>query len=126
MFSGKRGEEGFGDQGKRVKFVAADGQSQHGDINGAGAKAFEKDRRNFFDDDHRGIGESFGEDRKNRGKKIWRNGRNDPDSDLAGDGILALDDVATSRFEFAKNGTCARKKGLANFGEPDGTAEAVE
>ncbi len=100
VFFGKRGEEWFGEQRQRFEFVAADGQSEHGNINGTGAEAFKQNGRDFFDDDYCRFGETFGKGRKHRGKKIWSHGWNYPDSNLHGDGIFAFDDVASSGFQF--------------------------
>jgi hypothetical protein len=43
-------EETLGEQRRRVKFVAADGQGEDGDIHRTGTETFQKDGRNFFDD----------------------------------------------------------------------------
>ena len=46
----KSSEEAFGENGERFKFVAADGKSEDGQIDGGGAEALEENRGNFLDD----------------------------------------------------------------------------
>jgi hypothetical protein len=43
-------EEGLGEEGKGFEFVTANGKSENGKVDGAGAKSIEKDWRDFFDD----------------------------------------------------------------------------
>ena len=54
MLFGERGEERFCEQWERLKFVAANGQSEDGDVDGAGPEAFEEKRSDFFDHDDGG------------------------------------------------------------------------
>ena len=126
VFFWKSGKERLREQRERVEFVAADGKRQDGNIDGAGAEAFEENGGNFFDDDHRGFREAFGKSGENRGKEIRGYGGNDAHGDLTGDRILAFDDIAARGLEFAEDCAGAREKCLANIGEADGTTKAIE
>ena len=59
-------------------------------------------------------------------QEIWSHGGNDADGNSAAHGISLLSQVAAGGFEFVKHGAGSRKKRLANFGEANGTAEAIE
>jgi len=126
VFFGKGGEEAFGEQGKGFEFVAADGEGENGDIDGAGAEALEKDRSDFFNDGEMNLGEFAREGSEEGREEVGRDGRNDTDADGPAEGIFLLDDVAAGGFEFTENGASAWKKGFADLGEADGAAEAVE
>ena len=126
VFFGKRGEERFGEQGQGFKFVAANGERENGEIDRAGTEAVEKDGSNFFDYGDGGIGKSSGECGEDGRQEIRRDRGDDTDGDVAGDGILALGDVAAGGFEFAEDGAGARQKSFAGVGEADGAAETVK
>src|SRR4029077_10310293 len=53
---GESGEEPLGQKRKSFEFVAADGQRQDGDVDGAGSKTVEKDWRNFLDNGQPNLG----------------------------------------------------------------------
>jgi len=49
----------FGEERQGFKFVAADRKRQDGEIDRAGAEAFEQDGSDLFDDGDGGFGEAF-------------------------------------------------------------------
>jgi len=126
VFFGKGREQRFREQRQRVEFVSTNGQGEYSHVDTAGSEAFEKNGSNFFNHRDGGFGEALGERRENRREKVRSDGGNGSYGDLAGDGILAFDDIAASGFEFAKNCTSTRKKRFANFGKADGTPETIE
>ena len=106
--------------------MAANGESQDGDVDGAGTEAVEKGGRDFFDDGELNLRIFSREGREARREEVGGNGGNDADGDGAADKLFAFDDISFGGFQFAKNRAGARQKGLAKFGKPDGTAEAIE
>lgn len=122
VFFGECGEERLGEERQRFKFVAANGQSEDGQIESAGAEAFEEDGGNIFDDGDGGFGKTPGKSGQDGRKEIRRDGRNDADVDLPGDGVLAFADVAASGLEFAEYGAGAGEERFTGVSEADGTA----
>ncbi len=61
-----------------------------------------------------------------RREQIWGDGGDDTNRNGAAHGIFLLGEIAARGFEFAEDGAGAGKKRLADFGEADGTAEAIE
>jgi hypothetical protein len=108
MFGRNGGEETFGEERKSFEFVAADGKSEDGDIDGAGAESIEKDGRDFFDDGNLRLRKFAGEGRELCGEKIRRDGGDDAESEAAAYGIFLFVDVTFGGFEFAKDGASAR------------------
>jgi hypothetical protein len=53
---GERGEEALGKEGGRFEVVATNGQSQNGEIDGAGAKTVEQDGSDFLSDGELDLG----------------------------------------------------------------------
>lgn len=126
VFKREYGVKGFAKKWKGFEFMAANGEGKDGNVHGAGAKPIEKNRRDFFDYSELNLRKFFGERGKHPRKQVRRNGGDGADGYRAGDGIFLFDDVAAGGFEFAQNGTSARKKCLAEFGEAHGAAEAIE
>jgi hypothetical protein len=122
----KRGEEELGEQRRGVEFAAAHWQSEEGEVQSSGAKALEKNWRDFFEDAELGLRELSRKGSQARGKKIRSDGGNNADVDGAGDGVLLFDDLAFGGFEFAQDGASVRKKGLTQLREAYAAAEAVE
>ena len=126
MFFGKDGEKALREQRKRFEFVAANGEREDGDVDGAGAETFEKDGSDFFNDGEMDLRELARERSEIRRKKVRRDGGNHTDADGAAEGIFLLDDIAAGGLEFAENGAGTGKKRFADVGEADGAAKAVE
>ena len=126
MFFGERGEESLGQQRNSIEFMATDGERQNGDVDGAGSETVEKDGRNLLDDGELNLGELAREGSKARRKEVGGNGGDDTDGDRTADELFAFDDVAFGGFQFAKDSTGAREKGLAKVGKANGAAEAIE
>jgi hypothetical protein len=122
----KSGEERLGDDWKSFKFVAANGESEEREIDGGGAEAFEKDRRDFLDDGDLGLWEFFGKIGEMLRQEIRRDGGNDAKRDGTPHEVFSLLEVTAGGFEFAEHGAGAGEKGLAHFREPHGAAEAVK
>jgi hypothetical protein len=106
--------------------VAANGKSENGDIHRTGAEAFQEDGRNFFDDREPNLREFVREGSEPRREEIRRNCRDHADAKRAGNGIFALDNLATGGFKFTENGAGAGQEGLPEIGETNGAAEPVE
>ena len=117
VFSGQGREKPLGEQRGSVKFVAADGKGEDGDIHRTGTEAFQKDGRNFFDDREPNLREFAREDSEPRGEEIRRDRGDHADAKRAGNGILPFDDIPTGGFEFAENGAGTGQEGLAEIGE---------
>ena len=122
----KRGEEAFGKKREGIELVAADGQGENGDIDGAGAKTVEQHRSNFFDHGDARLRELARKGREPRRKKVGGNGGDDAEGERAGYRILALDYIALRSFKFAQDRACPREESFANVGKADGTTEAIE
>jgi hypothetical protein len=116
MFPRQRSEHRFCEEGKRFEFLAPHRQGKYGHIDRTGTDAFEEHGSNFFDDGDGGFGKVPGERSEHRRKKVRRDRGNHSNRHVAGDGILALNHVAASRFEFAKHRASSGKKGLTDFG----------
>jgi len=123
---GKRGEKAFGEERVRVEFVAADGEGEDGDIDGAGAETFEENRGDFFGDGEMDFGKFAGESGEARGEPIGGDGGNGAKDDGAGFGLETLGEFVLGAGELVENGTRTREKGFAKIGEADGAAEAIE
>jgi hypothetical protein len=123
---GECGKEALGKEGDRFEVVAADGQSENGKIDGAGAETVEQDRSDLLGDGELDLGKFMREGSEERRKEIRRDGGNDADGEWTTDGLLALDDVTLRGGKFVENRTSARKKGFAEFGEAHGTAKTIE
>jgi hypothetical protein len=122
----ERGKKAFGEQWRGFEFAAAHGQGENGEVENAGAKAIEKNGRDFLEDPQLGLREFAGKGSEARRKKIRRYGGDDADMNGAGDGVFLFDDFAFGGFEFAQDGASVRKKSLAELGEADAAPEAVE
>jgi hypothetical protein len=122
----KSGEERLGDDWKSFKFVAANGESEKREIDGGGAKALEKDRRDFLDDGDLGLREFSGKIGEMLRQEIRRDGGNDAKRDGTPDEVFLLLKVTAGGFEFPEHRPRARKKGLAHFREAHGAAEAIK
>lgn len=116
------GEKVFGEDGEGVEFVAADGKGKNREVDGGGAKAFEKDGGDFLDNRKFGLRELARKRGKVRRQEVRSHGGNHADGNDAADGVFLFVDIATCGLEFAENGTSARQKGLAEFGQTDRTA----
>jgi hypothetical protein len=123
---GERGEQTLRKQRSGLEFVAADGECEDGDVDGAPTETIEKNGRDFFHDRELYLGKFSGERSKDCGQVVRSNGRDDADANPASHEVLALDDVATRGFEFVENGARARKESFAEIGEPHGASEPVE
>jgi hypothetical protein len=123
---GECGKEALGKEGEGFEVVAADGQSENGKIDGAGAETVEQDRGDLLGDRELDLGKFAREGSEKRRKEIGRHRGNNANGKRTTDGLLALDDVAFRGGEFVKNRTSARQEGFAEFGEAHGAAEAVE
>ena len=122
----ERDKNGLREDGKGFKFVAADRESEKGEVDASGAETFEKDRSDFLDDGDFGFGKFSGEFGQVLRKEIRGDRGNDADDDRAAQGVSLLREVTAGGFEFAEDRAGAGKKGLPDFGEADGAAEAVE
>jgi hypothetical protein len=119
-------EERFGEEWEGIELVAADGKSEDSDIHTARAEAIEQDGCDLLGDMDLGLREFAGELRQDPGEKIGSDCGDGANGKRAGDGILALDDIAARCFKFTQDGTSARKKGFAEVGEADAAAETIE
>jgi hypothetical protein len=122
----ERGEEALGKQRCGFEFVAPDGKSEDGQVNGAGTKSVEENGRDFFHDRELCLRKFAGERSDLRREEIGRDGGNDAHADGTADGVLEFDDFASNGFQFAKHGASAREKSLAYVSEPYRAAETVE
>ena len=119
-------EEALGEQGGAFEFAAANGQSENGDVQSAGAEALEKDGGDFFKDAELGLRELARKGREAGRKKVRRDSGDDADVDGAGDRVFLFHNFAFGRFQLAQNRTGVRKESLPQFGEADAAPEAVE
>jgi hypothetical protein len=123
---GKRGEKALRKNGKNFKFVAAHGKREDGQVDCRGAQALEKHWRDLFNDGELSLGKFAGKRREMRRQEIRRHGGNNSEGDGPTHGIDLLGDISTRGLEFAQNSAGAGQKSPPEFGEADGTAEAVE
>jgi hypothetical protein len=123
---GQRGVEALGEERVGVEFVAADGEGQDGEVDGAGAQAIEKNRSDFFGDGEMNFGEFAREGCEERCKPIRSNSGNRADNHGAGFGLQALGEFVLGAGEFVEYGAGAGEKGFTEIGEANGAAEAVE
>jgi catalase len=123
---GKRGEKALRKNGKNLKFVAAHGKRKDGQVDCRGAHAVEEHWRDLFNDGELSLGKFAGKRREMRRQEIRRHGGNNAESDGPTHGIDLLGHISTRSFEFAQNSAGAGQKSPPEFGEADGTAEAVE
>jgi len=126
VFFRERGEEAFGEERVGFEFVAANREGQDGEVDGAGTKAIEEHRGDFFGDGEMDFWKFAGEGSEARGKPVWSDGGNGADDDGAGFGVQALGEFVLGAGEFVEDGTGAREKRCAEIGETDGAAEAIE
>jgi hypothetical protein len=126
VFPGQSGEKSFREKRESFEFMAADGERKDGDVDGAGAETFEKNRSDFLNDSEANLGKFARERSEMRREEIGGDRGNHTDADGTSERIFLLDDVAARSFEFAEDGTGTGKKRLADVGEADGAAEAVE
>jgi hypothetical protein len=123
---GQRGVEALGEERVGVKFVAADRESEDGEIHGAGAEAIEKYGSDFFGDGEMDFGKFVREGCEAGSKPIGSDGGNRAYDDGTGFGLQAFGEFVFGAREFVKDRAGARQKRFAQFGEADGAAEAVE
>jgi hypothetical protein len=123
---GKRSEEWFGEDGEGLKFVAADGESEDGEVDGGGAETFEEHGSDFLDDRDLCLRKFAGESHEMGRQEVRRDGGNDADSDGAATGIFLIGEIAAGGFEFTENGACPGKEGFARFREADRATEPIE
>src|SRR6267143_4320933 len=106
--------------------MAADGERQDGDVDGAGSETVEKDGRDLLDDREPNLREFAREGSEARREEVRGDGGNDADGDGTSDELFTFDDIAFGGFQFAQDGVGAREKRFAKRGKPNGAAEAVE
>ncbi len=126
VFFWQNGEKALRENGEGFKFVAADGESKNGEIDGVGAEAFEEDRGDFLNDRKMHLRKFSGENGEVRRQKVRRDRRNDAEAKGTAAGVFMLGDIAACGFEFAKDSAGPGEKGFAKFGQANGTAETVE
>jgi len=110
----------------RIEFVAADGESQDGEVHGAGAEALEKNGCDFFGDGEMDLRKFAGERSEARRKPIRGDGGDGADDDGSGFGLEAFGEFVLGAGEFVEDGAGTREEGFAEVGEADGAAEAIE
>jgi hypothetical protein len=123
---GERGEEAFGEKGMSFEFVAADGKGEDGEVNGAGAETIKKNGSDFLRKREMNFGKFAGERREARGEPIRSDGGNCAEDDGACFDLHAFGEFVLGDGEFVEDGSGAREECLAEIGEADGAAEAVE
>lgn len=123
---GQRGKEALGEERVSIEFVAADRESEDGEIHGAGAEAIEKNGCDLFGDGEMDFGKFTREGREARRKPVGRDGGNGADDDGTGFGLQAFGEFVLGAGEFMEDGAGTGEKSFAEFGEADGAAEAVE
>ena len=126
VFFGERGEETFGEERMDIEFVAANGQGEDGKIDGADTEAVEKDGSDFFGDGELNFGKFTREGGEALRKPIGRDGGDGADNDGTGFGLQAFGDFVLGGGEFVEDRAGTWEKGLAEFGEADRAAKAVE
>lgn len=126
VFLRKDGEERFGEEREGFEFVAANRKRENGDVDGAGAKAVEKDWRNFLYYAELSLREFSREVCEDAREEIRRDSGDGANGDGAADRAFLFDHVAASSFEFAQDPACSGEESFADFGEANRTAEAVE
>jgi len=122
----QRGVKAFGEKWVEVEFMATDRKGQNGQVHGAGAEAFEKNRGDFFGDSELDFRKFAGEGGETLCKPIGRDGGDGPDDNGAGFGLEAFGEFVFGAREFVEDGAGTRQKCFAQFGEAYGTAEAVK
>ena len=99
------GEEAFGKEGMRVEFVAANWERQDGKVDGADAKAIEKDRRDLFGDGEMNLGKFAGEVGEARSEPVGSNSGDGAEYNGAGFRLQALGEFVLGAGKFVENGT---------------------
>jgi len=122
----QRGKERLREQRERFEFMAANGQSEDGQIDFAGTQEIEEGWRDFFDDGQLDLRIFSRKSRETLRKKIRRDGGDDADRDGACHRVFLLGDVTTGGFELAENSAGPREKRLPCLREADRPAKAVE
>lgn len=126
MFLRERSKEGLDENREGFEFVAADGKAEEGEVDRSSAEAFEEDGSDLLDDGNFYFRKFSGKFSEVWWKEIRRDRRNDSNGDGAAHGVFLLCEIAASGFEFTQDSAGTRKKGLADFGETHGAAEAIE
>ena len=122
----QRGVEALGKERMKLEFVAADREGKDGEVHGAGAEAFEKNRGDLFGDGEMHFGKFAGEGGEARSEPIGGDGGNGADNDWAGFRLQALGELVFGAGEFVEDRTGAREKRFAQVRETDGTAQTIE
>ena len=122
----QRGVEALAEERVGIEFVAADRKREDGKVDGAGAEAFQKNRRDLFGDGEMDFGKFAGESGEARRKPIGGDGGNRADDNGAGFGLQAFGKFVLGAGEFVEDGAGSGEKGFAQVGEAHGAAEAVE
>jgi hypothetical protein len=120
------GVEAFGEERVGVEFVAADGEGEDGKIDGAGAKAIEENRSDFFGDGEMNFWKFAGEGCEALRKPVRSDSGNCADDYGSGFGLQAFGELVLGAGKFVEDGAGAREKGFTEVGEANGAAEAVE
>lgn len=113
---GERGEEAFHKEGERFEVVAANGQRENGEVDGACAEAvvIPTVAPYFLPPLLASFSREFPQIELTIAEEITpiliANG------ERTTDGLLALDDIPLRGGEFVENGTSTRKEGFAEFG----------
>jgi hypothetical protein len=109
-----------------IEFVTANRKGQDGEVNGAGAKTIEENRRDFLGDGEMNFGKFTGEGCEARSEPIGSDGGNGADNDGAGFRLETLGEFVLGAGEFVEDGTGTRQEGFAQISETNGAAEAIE
>jgi hypothetical protein len=126
MMLGNGGKKAFGEEWRGFKFVAADGKREDGDIYVAGAEAFKEHRSDLLNDRNMCLRVSAGKGGELCGQKVRRNCGNDAEAERSADGVFMFRDVVAGGLEFAKDRAGAGEKRFPEFGETNGTPQAVK
>jgi len=109
-----------------IEFVAADRESQDGEVHGASAEAIEQNRGDFLGDGEMDLGKFAREGGKALCKPIRRDGGDGSDDHRAGFGLQTFGEFVLGAGEFVEDGAGTREESAAEVGEANGAAEAIE
>ena len=109
-----------------IEFVAADGESQNGEVDRASAEAIEQNGCDLFGDGEMDLGKFARECGEARREPIGSDGGNGADNDGAGFGLQTFGEFVLGAGEFVENGASTREESAAEVGQSDGAAEAIE
>jgi hypothetical protein len=126
VFFGECGEKALGKECMRFEFVATDGKREDSEVHGSSAQTIKENGSDLFGDGEMDFGIFAGESGQALRQPVGSNRGNGTNNDGASLGLQSFREFILGAGKFVKHGTRAWKESFADFGEADGTAEAIE